>query len=193
MLAGPRNSYSVVQIWARKGPDHYLVLQWRAQADFDDVFAVCRRLKLRFRPCAILIERSAMGPALLSEAKSRGWRGLQTVVVDQRSKADRLAGVADQIRAKRVHIPTDADWVEELIGECIDFPNSRYTDQLDALVQYLEWVEGRPEFPPLSRPAIGAIAFGSRPGGTTPPSNPAPKINPKAPGLIAVARRRRIW
>jgi hypothetical protein len=66
MTPGSKNSFSAIQLWCPNGSNHYLVNQWRKQCDF----AVLRSLLLcyfnRYRPSAILIEKTANGPALNS-------------------------------------------------------------------------------------------------------------------------------
>ena len=76
--------------------------------------------------------------------------------------------------AKRVFIVSkegENDWVEPYINELMSFPNGRFDDQVDSLVQALFWAE--PRVNPggrifsvdvaFGRPA--PIAYGRRSGG----------------------------
>jgi predicted phage terminase large subunit-like protein len=155
---GERNSYSVLQIWARKGPLHYLVEQRRERLEFSDLVQACRHFRQKYRPVAILIERAALGVALLSEGNVRKWKGLTPIIPDQRGKRARLRDHVGTILAKRILLPYRSPWVDDFVREVVEFPNGPFSDQVDAMTQYLNWIGCREELPaPGSR---GLIAIG---------------------------------
>ena len=58
----------------------------------------------------------------------------------------RAAWTLPTFHAGRVFIvskPGENDWVEPYINELVSFPNGRFDDQVDSLVQALIWAEPR--------------------------------------------------
>jgi predicted phage terminase large subunit-like protein len=65
---------------------------------------------------------------------------------DKHDKVARAARVLEYFLAGRVHIcnvKPHNGWVEGFINELLTFPNGRYDDQVDSLVQGLRWAEPR--------------------------------------------------
>ena len=64
-------SFSVIQAWAFDERYFYLIDQWRKQCEFDELERMARRFNRRHRPDAILIEKMANGPALISKLRRK--------------------------------------------------------------------------------------------------------------------------
>ena len=62
----------------------------------------------------------------------------------------RMAAQSVKIEAGRVHLPTDAPWLADLLSEVCGFPNTAHDDQVDALSQALYWGSLRRIEPPLT-------------------------------------------
>ena len=43
------------------------------------------------------------------------------------------------IESGRVYIPKEASWLADLQHELLNFPNSKYDDQVDSVSQFLNW------------------------------------------------------
>jgi hypothetical protein len=56
------------------------------------------------------------------------------------SKTERLQGQIVKLKSGSVRIPERAPWLADFLDEVCSFPNVRYTDQVDALSQFLAWV-----------------------------------------------------
>ena len=41
-------------------------------------------------------------------------------------------------------LPSDADWLDDLYKEILQFPNGRHNDQIDSISQFLKWERNRP-------------------------------------------------
>jgi predicted phage terminase large subunit-like protein len=133
-----RSAYSVIQVWQLARGDYYLLYQFREQIDFVELRDTLRLLRKRCRPAAILIERAANGPALISELLRKFGKLIIPVDPDGRSKSARLGRHADLIIGKRIWLPAGAEWRDDFINEFIEFPNGKFTDQVDATSQFLD-------------------------------------------------------
>jgi len=153
-----RSSFSVIQAWVQQEGRHYLLDQWREQAEFFELMQTCRRFRFKYDVRAILIERAALGTPLLSEARRRKWKGVIPVIPDRRDKLARFLPLVDTITHGGVYLPADAEWRQQFVEELITFPQSLFTDQVDALTQYLEWSDGKPDFGPRKSRGIIAVA-----------------------------------
>lgn len=90
---------------------------------------------------SLLIEDKASGQQLIQALRAGDDRGVPRPI-SRKPEADkytRAAGVSSMVEAGQVFIPEDAHWLAEFKSELLGFPNARYDDQVDALVQMLDW------------------------------------------------------
>jgi len=134
---GDSSSFVVLQLWAKKGPNHYLVDQWRDRLDYKKTKKLCRD-KFREHPEAMtkIIEEKANGAAIINELKDE-FSGL-VAVNPKGSKAARAMSIQGIVEAGNVHLPEHANWLGEFMNETASFPHSPNDDQVDAMTQYLE-------------------------------------------------------
>ncbi len=152
---GPDNSYSVIQAWSPFGPDHLLLAQWREQCNYRQLREVYWAFVRHYRPSVALIEATANGPALISDAGRKEIVSVITVTPDHRSKAARLLTHTPLIRRRHIHLPEAAPWSTDYIQEFIEFPSGPFDDQVDATTQYLDWISTNPVPTPQPKRAIG--------------------------------------
>ena len=67
------------------------------------------------------------------------------------------------ILGRKIALPADAPWRHGYVAEFVDFPKLT-TDQVDATTQFLKFMAAEPVLRSRPAPAIGAVAYGSRPG-----------------------------
>jgi predicted phage terminase large subunit-like protein len=182
---GVANSFSVIQAWCPTEDGHYLLDQWREQCTYE-------RLRERYwyfvrncRPSVALIEATANGPALISDARRRPIVRVIDIVPDNRSKAARLIAHAPLIRRGRLYLPEAAIWRADYIKEFVEFPAGQFDDQIDATTQYLDWIAVNP-IPAL--PPKRAICAGVNSQGV-PLSSSGNSIITSVHGMV-VGRRR---
>ena len=131
----------------------------------------------------ILIEDTASGSALISQAKARLTCNVRGVV-PRGSKSARFYPHFKTIRARRVHVPVWGDWVADWVEEIRAFPEGEYDDHVDALSMFLDFMATRPNLDPVKRGGgLGAMV------NTHGTSEILPRPGPSTRGCIAVATR----
>ena len=69
-------------------------------------------------------------------------------IIPEGSKADRMAAQSAKIEAGHVHLPRNAEYLDNLLSELLAFPRSKHDDQVDSVSQFLKWTERRSRFEP---------------------------------------------
>jgi predicted phage terminase large subunit-like protein len=144
---GPNASRSVIQAWKRQGKQHYLIDQFCEQCDAEDLRGAFWWFVRKYRPSIGLIESTANGPALYSLVRRKANFEIRLVVPRRDSKAVRFNDHLPKIRNKHIHLPEFAIWREAFIEEIVAFPGE-FDDQVDAMTQYLDFMESDPAIPP---------------------------------------------
>ena len=134
-------SFSAIQVWAFDDRNFYLIEQWRKQCEFDELKRMVRRFKTRHQPDAILVEKTANGPALIAELRRKLNRQLVVPITPRGSKSARFNRHIDKILDHRVQLPQDAEFYAEFVNEFVEFPHGEHTDQVDAFTQAADWIE----------------------------------------------------
>lgn len=134
----PRSSYSVIQVWRVTPTDYLLLDQFREQTDFVGLREAIRRYRKILRPTAILIERAANGHALIADLVRKHGQLIWPIDLDGRSKSARLYAHGGTIIARRIRLPAQAPWRDCFVREFCEFPNGKFTDQVDATTQFLD-------------------------------------------------------
>ena len=158
---GPLNSFSVIQAWSPCGGKHLLLEQWREQARYPDFRDAFRRMLRRHHPSAVLIEDTNQGSSLLAEIRPRPGMSVHPITPSG-DKVERARAQQAVIRSGGVQLPADAVWRESFVAEWRLFPCAGYDDQVDATVQYLEWISRNPA--PAKREQGGIAARVDRRG-----------------------------
>jgi predicted phage terminase large subunit-like protein len=144
-------SYCCIQVWGIKGGNYYLIDQRRGHWGLQETILVLRSLREAYRFNQVLIEKSALGPAL--EEVLRGQINV-ILVAPTVSKELRLASVEPIFSAGRVYV-YKRTFTDEFIEEFLSFPNSPNSDQVDAMTQALRYYEGRRTV--MTKPAIVSL------------------------------------
>ena len=141
--AGELNDYSVCTTWLavpEKGKTNYYLLDlFRARLSYPDLRQAVYQQERNYPGAEIIIEDTAAGTAILQElkigslARSNKIRGIKPVG----DKVMRASVQSATFESGRVWFPKDAPWLEALRLEMLQFPNSRYDDQVDSITQFL--------------------------------------------------------
>jgi predicted phage terminase large subunit-like protein len=107
----------------------------------------------------LIIEKAASGYVLEDEL-SRLNLPLE-MHKPQGSKFIRFSVFCDRISENRVYLPKNATWVSEFVDELSRFPQSQYSDQVDAFSQamyyFQDWENNRRDYIQLMRALDGAV------------------------------------
>jgi phage terminase large subunit-like protein len=183
---GAGNSFTVMQAWVIYEQLYFLEEQYRGRPSFHELRKLVRCWIIqRYRPSAILIEKAGIGVALLDDIPRPNWLTVVPVIARD-SKTDRLRRNIDLIKDLLVGVAS-APWRDEFVQEFIDFPNGKFTDQVDATSQLLDFLREKPTLIIPPRRADGVVALSSQPNVARQNQNSC------GSALIAIARARPSW
>jgi predicted phage terminase large subunit-like protein len=150
MKATEASNYSVCTVYhIRNAAEIYMIHNWRAKVEYNELCDEIIRLKTTYQPGAILIEDKALGSALISDLKRDGISGI-IGIQPKDDKRTRMLGQTTKLRAKCLTIVNSAVGKDEFLQEYRTFPASKHDDQIDALSQLLSNLEAvLPPPPPV--------------------------------------------
>jgi len=133
--------FVAIQAWAEVGNKFYLVDTHRERAGFVRTLEIIRALYKKHNCNCLLIEDKANGSAIVDVLK----RELNGVIPIEPSggKMARAFAAQPALEAGQVLIPAVAQWVEEFLQECREFPAGAHDDQIDAMTQAINYFVGR--------------------------------------------------
>jgi predicted phage terminase large subunit-like protein len=130
------SDFVAVQVWAKSGPNMYLVDQVRARLNFPATLTTIENMAKKWPQATLkLIEDKANGSAIIQTLGKR--MGGIVPVNPMGGKVSRVNAVSAYIEAGNVYLPRNASWVHDFVEECANFPNAKHDDQVDAMSQAL--------------------------------------------------------
>ncbi len=144
LTAEPTSDFSVGTTWGFRENCWYLLDLTRERLDFPDLKRRVRRLADRWKADLVLIEQAGSGFPLMQQLRHEDRMGGRYQYRKPRvDKVTRFEAQTAQIETGRYLLPVRAPWLEEFRRELLAFPKGRYDDQVDSLVQFLEWSSSR--------------------------------------------------
>jgi phage terminase large subunit-like protein len=141
----PDSCFSVLQVWVPWNNKHLLVDQKRGRFSPEQLRMELFKLAKRYLPSLILIENNGPGPALATAIESKTSFKTELVHVPPKNKRERFLEHVEVMRARQILISKKFSDRDIYVDEMINFSHSRFKDQGDATVQYLDRVlSGRP-------------------------------------------------
>lgn len=161
---GPNSSRNVIHVYETDGTTHYLVAMFAEQCTYKMLTRRLFKLIDRYGPCPVLIEDTARGSPLIERVEERQSIDVRAISPGRRSKRERLMAHANVIRQGRVHLSEKIDGIEEVAEEVVQYPDARFSDHLDALTQFLDFMGTNPKLrlPAPDSRAYMACALASR-------------------------------
>lgn len=134
------SDFSVCITLGLKGKHLFVLNVYRKRVAYPDLKRAVREQAEMFGAQTVLIEDKSSGTQLIQESVSEGMHVVKgcTPTTD---KTMRMHAVTSTIENGFVHLPDKAPWLGEYLLEITTFPASKYTDQVDATSQGLEWVK----------------------------------------------------
>jgi predicted phage terminase large subunit-like protein len=158
--AGLNASRSVIQAWKCHGRRFFLIDQFCEQCDSEGLRRAFWSFVRKYLPSVALIENTANGPSLYAKVHLKARFEVKLITPRREPKSVRLNDHLPKIRNKRIHLPENALWRESFVQEIVGFP-ADFDDQLDAMTQYLDYMDTNPSIPMPEPRAMAAVAFGS--------------------------------
>jgi len=93
-------------------------------------------------PNTILIEEAGLGRMLIKDLKAAGLPAVG--VIPEGDKLTRVSIQLEKFANRQVFLPRAAPWLVPFENELFAFPNGRYDDQVDALIQALAYERRAP-------------------------------------------------
>ena len=119
-------------------PNYYLLEVVRDRLLYPDLKAQAIAQAKKHTPDVILIEEAGLlGRTLIKDLKAAGFKAIG--VIPEGDKPTRVSVQLEKFANRQVFFPREAPWLVDLENELFAFPNGRYDDQVDALVQALAY------------------------------------------------------
>jgi predicted phage terminase large subunit-like protein len=132
---GGGGNYSAFTVWGHRDSIWYFVAAYRVRLELPQVRAKLRQLDTKYRPDLVVIDAGGMGKGLLQELKREGFK--HVTGISGKGKLIEAEAIAPMVEAGRVQIPNSAPGLNDFRDEVIAFPNGKYCDQVDSMVQLL--------------------------------------------------------
>jgi predicted phage terminase large subunit-like protein len=134
------SDFVVIQCWARKGSEYYLVDQIRDRMDFPTTLTAFRSMCIRYpKAGAKLVEVKANGQAIVDSLKKEISGIIE--VIPKESKEARLSSVAPMFEAGNIYLPSCKSFTYDYVEELAGFPFMKHDDCVDATSQLLSWAQ----------------------------------------------------
>jgi predicted phage terminase large subunit-like protein len=143
--AGELNDYSVCTTWgvkrAANEKSYYLLDVFRKRLNYPELKRAVVDLHRRFPESIVIIEDKASGTQLVQELKQEG--GILIKAYSPPTGTDKELRVDAQsisFETGRVFLRRPAPWLSDYIAELTGFPNTKYDDQVDSTIQFLDYM-----------------------------------------------------
>jgi predicted phage terminase large subunit-like protein len=139
----PTNDYSVcATLLVDDRRNYYLLGVVRKRLLYHELKAKAIFQAKKHKPNVILIEEAGLGRTLIKDLKAAGLPAVG--VIPEGDKLTRLSIQLEKFANGQVFFPREAPWLVDFENELFAFPNDRYDDQVDALIQALAYKRPTP-------------------------------------------------
>jgi predicted phage terminase large subunit-like protein len=139
---GINSAFSVGMTWGFREGVWYLLDLLRVKLRYPDLKERVVTWHGQWRCDALVLEYAGVGIGLYDDIRKLNLPGLLRAPTPRGSKLDRMVNRTAQLREGQYLLPKDAPWLSELRHEFVGFPDGRFTDQVDAFSQFLDFVSG---------------------------------------------------
>lgn len=139
----PKADFSVCTTWGHRDEVWYLIDVWRKRVAFPDLVGAVKRLRQTWRADYVVVEAISSGLSLMQHMRSedsaiRSWmRGYKP----RGDKTNRAAAQTAQLESGRFQLPSaEKPWRNALLQEFRAFPDGKYDDQVDSIIQAIHMI-----------------------------------------------------
>lgn len=140
LTAAPTSDFTAGTTWGLRDKRWHLLDVIRERLDFPDLKRRVIGLANKWNADHVLIEYAGSGISLLQQLRqdeARPWRyHARTPRLD---KATRLEAQTARLETGNYLLPIEAHWLSEFRRELLSFPMGKFDDQVDSLIQFVEW------------------------------------------------------
>jgi predicted phage terminase large subunit-like protein len=119
----------------------YLLDLFRARLEYPELKRKVVELRDAWRADQVIVEYANTGIPLIREFRLDGL--VLEPYQPRLDKAIRVEAQTAKLETGTYLIPKQAAWLGDLKRELLAFPNGRYDDQVDSLIQFLDWIGSR--------------------------------------------------
>ena len=143
--AGDLNDFSVCTTWGvrggRKQREYYLLDVFRKRLIFPDLKRAVIEQRNLFPRSVVIIEDNASGTQLIQELKREGGMLIKPYLPPAGTdKEIRVDAQSIHFENGRVFLRRPAPWLKDYVAELTGFPNTKYDDQVDSTIQFLDYM-----------------------------------------------------
>jgi|CXWL01.1.fsa_nt_gi predicted phage terminase large subunit-like protein len=136
------SDYSVGTAWGLHQGHFYLLEVVRGRFEVPELRRQIIDLHERHHAATTIIEKTALGHALLQELRSGG-RIRPILKTPRYDKQARMLAQSPKFEAGQVLLPREAPWLASYLSELLQFPRGRHDDQVDSTSQALRFLSER--------------------------------------------------
>jgi len=153
--ATARNDYTAIVVCAVEGKSAHILHATRGRWTVMQMREQIISLAAQWNVDLVLIEDTSSGMGLIQLLKEQS----RLSIIGRQPHADketRMARHQGRFEAGRILLPNEAPWLADFEGELLAFPSGRYDDQVDALLQFLDWYSANESYinPVLCAPIL---------------------------------------
>lgn len=131
------NDYSACTTWALSGKRCYLLDVYRERLQFPDLERAVYKQRDKWKADLVVVEKAGSGISLYQNIWDPSTRPWINCLRPGGSKQDRASQQSPKIEAGRVWLPKSAPWLRTFEDEYVAFPQSKFDDQVDSMIQFL--------------------------------------------------------
>lgn len=128
--------WSVCTTWLVVGETFYLLNLFRDRLLYPDLKRKIIELNKRFE-ADLVIEDRGSGTSLIQDLRREGISAIKYLPKDD--KIVRASRISAHVEGGQVFLPAKASWLDEFRTEILAFPNGAHDDQVDSMVQAIDW------------------------------------------------------
>ena len=135
------NDFSVCTTWALSGERNYLLDVFRERLQFPQLQNAIFHLREKWNADLVILESAGSGISLWQNIYNPSTRPWIQKIQPEGSKQDRASKQSPKFERGEIWLPKVAPWLKTFEDEFVAFPQSKFDDQVDSMVQFLAAVD----------------------------------------------------